>query len=186
MEKFRCFLAINIPEFDILPEYDALNAYKVKKRLVNPKLFHLTIHFFGEISYEEIDLINNELLDLKFEPITYSLEGGGRIPSKGKKSRVLFVDIVEGREQIIKLVGEVRGNIERLGFKIDKRKFLPHLTICRIRGGFEVDRMVAEWENIGKKRFLTAKFDRIHLVKSTLTSSDPIYEILNSYPSKIE
>jgi 2'-5' RNA ligase len=46
--------------------------------------------------------------------------------------------------------------------------------------------MVAEWENIGKKRFLTAKFDRIHLVKSTLTSSDPIYEILNSYPSKIE
>jgi len=99
-------------------------------RVSSSHVFHITLHFFGDISALEADRLAGRMDDLQSSSIQASLAEVGCFPEKGPP-RVLFVGIDEGCEEIKALYVRFHELIRSLGYRKDKREFVPHITIAR-------------------------------------------------------
>jgi 2'-5' RNA ligase len=108
-------------------------------RLVEPENLHFTLQFLGEISEHEADMISKALNEVKCSPFTVSFKGVGYFPSSQKIS-VIWVGVDEGREEFVNLAEQVNEKLRPFNFRPDK-KFVPHLTICRVKTGRNRDKL---------------------------------------------
>jgi len=103
-------------------------------RVVSSHAFHITLHFFGDIPVSEMDRLSGRMDALQSSPIQASLAKVGCFPEKGPP-RVLFVGLNAGCEEIKTLYKRFHELIRSLGYREDKREFVPHITIARRRRG---------------------------------------------------
>ena len=99
-------------------------------RVVGFQALHITLHFFGYIPALEVDRLCVRMDALQSSPIQVSLAEVGCFPEKGPP-RVLFVGLDEGCEEIKALYIKFHALIRSLGYREDKREFVPHITIAR-------------------------------------------------------
>jgi 2'-5' RNA ligase len=141
---------------------------------------HLTIAFLGNLSEPDAGRCM-EVLDvargLRAIPITMAPP---RILRARKTPRLICADVVEGRDRATELQRFVCGGlVERLP-QLDLRPKPPHVTLARFaksatrEAGRLVTDSLAGREGPGAVR--SGRLDALHLVKSTLTPSGPIYE----------
>lgn len=180
----RCFLAIKIPYIqDFKQRLENLSAdINVKLKIVDPDLYHFTLHFFGDISDQDIEKIKLSLDKLHFTPFQLDLKGTGVIPNNNfRKARVLYVNSQLGSNDLLTIQKDVEGRLRNAGFSVNKRSYLPHLTVARIRGGKDVEKIAQLWNN--QNDFNSHQFEirEIVLVHSTLTNSGPIYQDLFTF-----
>ena len=76
------------------------------------------------------------------------------------------------------MFGKVNDGLEKIGFKKERRRFHPHFTIARVRGGEKRDKLVEQLVELEAYEFGVVQVDRIALKKSILTRSGPIYSTL--------
>ncbi|MGC1927554.1 MAG: RNA 2',3'-cyclic phosphodiesterase [Candidatus Nitrosopolaris sp.] len=134
---------------------------------------HFTLIFLGDIHLERIDEIKNKISELQFEPINLTFTGIGGFPHPNY-ARVVWVGVDEnGNQKLVSLAEQVVLKLSEIGFRPDK-PFTPHLTVFRIKGRNLKIRTELLYK-YGKKNFGSDISDKVHLKRSDLTPSGPIY-----------
>jgi RNA 2',3'-cyclic 3'-phosphodiesterase len=92
---------------------------------------HFTLAFLGEQPGADEALAAGESLQesAAFELV---LSGVGAFPST-MRPRVLWIGATEGASELVAAADRLRGALEQRGFKLEERKFRPHLTLGRVR-----------------------------------------------------
>jgi len=146
---------------------------------------HLTLVFLGEVPVERVEAIGAALAPIgaEFGPFDLTLEGVGAFPSR-ERPRVVWLGATEGSEELGRLAGRVRRALEwGAGSATREEKFVPHLTLFRVRSG--ADRRRAEEVLAGTvpppspRRFRVREFV---LKESVLTSRGATHHTVATFP----
>jgi 2'-5' RNA ligase len=143
--------------------------------------FHFTLIFLGEKSDSDVDKIKDKMAQVQFEPFTLTYTGVGAFP-KPASARVVWVGVdQQGGQKLVALASDVAAKMAELGFSADK-PFSPHLTIFRARNRpARLDDIAAKYQD---RTFGSDLIDRVHLKKSDLTPSGPVYSNIYTVEAK--
>ena len=177
----RSFVAVDCIESGILPRFrevqGRLKATGARVKLVEPENIHLTLKFLGEIEDHQVDEISRFIEEISFDPFEFKVEGVGVFPNM-RRPATIWAGITEGVGELVDIFGLVNDGLVKFGFEKDRRRYSPHLTIARVRGGENKDRLVEELLQFENYQFGSTKVDKVKLKKSVLTRSGPIYSTL--------
>ena len=98
-------------------------------RWVDPKCYHITLLFIGEVPMGAIQGIKQKLVTLSL-PSAFHSELGSfeRFPQKKGPPRVLIVSLKSGGEECRDLYRRIAG---AFGESVRGRSFTPHITVAR-------------------------------------------------------
>ena len=142
---------------------------------------HLTLIFLSNISQRQAQRAAT-ILDRSsnhFQPFLASFNGLGCFKYR-RKLKIIFAEIDQGREQLIKLQADLLKNLAEDNFHLEQRRFYPHLTLARIKN---VDLSInQEIERSIKKIDLRVKFrlKTLNLTVSRLFKEGAKYGIIES------
>jgi 2'-5' RNA ligase len=186
-ETIRAFLSIDIDDADLLSKIiqiqEKLDITSAKMKLVERENIHFTWRFFGETQISRLESIHQELSQLKFEPIPIEVTGVGAFPNI-RKPRVIWVGVTHNVEQLRELKTNTDTLLNNLGYKIEKKKFIPHATIARVRFIKDRKSLAENLESLSEESVGNMTVTNIRMTKSTLTSSGAIYETIWEIPAK--
>lgn len=177
----RIFTAIELPE-DIK---DSLTSLKTKikgAKWVDRAQMHLTLSFIGEVSEHVLKEIKNELESLELNSFKIKLKGLGFWQSNGIP-KVIWVG-VDPNDNLNLLKEKIDQHLKNIGVLIDKKKYIPHITLARVRGGNLKDlAQMAE----GHSLFETREFsvNEFILFSSKLTSKGAIHSNESVFPLEV-
>ncbi len=181
----RIFLAIPLHEIFHQEIENLLRPFGRKipgVRWVEPRKFHLTLHFFGSVPVKEIELIHASAKKVAslFSPLKLDLGHIGGFPSLERPDNV-WLGVGERSGQLLSLQKAIQGEVRSLGFTIEARPFQPHATIGRVkRKSRDVGMLLA------KSRFELPTpektIDHLILYQSHCLPEGVRYEILGTYP----
>ncbi|MCM8800450.1 MAG: RNA 2',3'-cyclic phosphodiesterase [Candidatus Omnitrophica bacterium] len=181
----RIFIAIQLP--DKLKEYLSSIQERLKKtgadvKWVEPHNIHLTLKFLGEIEKKKLEDIIKiiERIAKNKKEFTIQLSSLGAFP-KIDFPRVIWIGINKGQDQTKQIVQELEEGLFQIGIPKEKRPFLSHITIGRVRSSLNRKELASEIGSLqtnleNNKLEFVAK--GITLFKSILTPQGPIYEAL--------
>ncbi len=177
----RCFVAIECNNPEVLKGIklvqEALASTGSNLKPVESENIHLTLKFLDEIPQHKVDEVADMVKDISFEPFNYKVEEVGVFPNL-RRPATIWAGISDGVSDVTMVFEDLDAKLSKLGFERERRKFHPHLTICRVRSGKNKDQLVEELLRLEDQEFGVISVDRVVLKKSFLTSSGPIYTIL--------
>ena len=173
MNKMRCFIAIDIVEDAKIFINDYIRQNLVSSfegvKWVKPQNLHITLVFLGDVSREAIKLIKHVMRKVcsNYHRFNIELSGLGYFPNS-KKPKIIWLGVKE-QPIIYKIKKELDVELENIGFYMDKKSFVPHLTIGRVKSKISSD--------IIKTLDFTAtsSVKEINLMESRLYSHGPVY-----------
>jgi len=151
-------------------------------RWTEPHKVHLTLHFFGSVPVNEIELIHlsSKKVALLFSPFQLSLDRIGGFPSF-EKPDIVWLGVEERAGRLLSLQKAIQGEVRTLGFKTESRPFLPHATIGRVK--WKIKDLQPLLAKVGSALPTPEKTaDRFVLYQSHCLPEGVRYEILKTYP----
>ncbi len=166
----RAFLAVPLSAAsrDLMTEIQArLAAGSKALRPVHPATLHLTLHFFGRLTEENLEKLKVSMLSVSVQakPFEVDIQGLGVFPDL-RRPRVLWLGLTPV-EPLRSLHQCWRDALGRAGLPLAGKPYTPHLTIGRFRQrpeGLEV-----LLEAYAKRRFGRLTVDRLVLYESRLS-----------------
>ena len=147
--------------------------------------FHITLKFLGDTPEDKvgilIETLERTLSD--FEPFRMKFYGTGVFPSM-KRPKVIWVGLGDAHREISSMAQSVEDALESLGFEKESRPFKSHLTVGRVRSARGTADLIKQMERLKDYDGGNMKLEEIHLMKSELTGSGPIYTVLHTFPLK--
>lgn len=131
----RLFVGLELPE-DVATLLSGLRWGLPGARWVDPSDYHLNLRFIGDISRRDAREIEDELSEIDRRPVPVSVAGLGVFG--GDKPHTIYAGIAPNRE-LIELQAESERCLRRLGLKPEGRKFIPHVTLARLRSASVLD-----------------------------------------------
>ncbi|MEO3387252.1 RNA 2',3'-cyclic phosphodiesterase [Mesorhizobium sp. CAU 1741] len=125
----RLFTALEIPR-DAALSLSLLRGGLPGARWIDVENYHLTLRFFGDVEGHVADEIANALDRIRRPSFSLTLSGVGAFGSK--KPHSLYAAVTASPD-LMALQGEIERICQRLGLPADPRKFVPHVTIARLR-----------------------------------------------------
>ncbi len=177
--NLRCFISVDVSIKDTIKKLqdriivdEGWNMRDVKP--VEEQNLHFSIIFLGETTLEAVDILKSSLSGLVFQPFTVTYKGLGVFPSTANARVIWMGTDVEGGIKLAHLAQRVLASIKDSGFTPDK-PFIPHVTLFRIK-----NRKIKAVNTLkyNDQSFGSDYIDKIHLKKSELTRSGPIYSDL--------
>jgi len=173
----RAFLGISIPENlkqEITQIQDNFSNFDIK--FVEPENLHFNLRFFEEIEDERIEELRKSLGEIckQFEPFEINITGLGAFPSKNY-IRVIWIGVKEGYQTFVALVEAIDNALNNLGF-MREEKFIPHLTLGRVRSGRNRNELLLTIRKLEDIEIGKMKVDEIKLFQSNLTPNGPVYK----------
>jgi 2'-5' RNA ligase len=143
--------------------------------------FHITLKFLGDIDAERGPLIAAELEKSIGSSLAFDLTflNLGAFPNV-ERPRVIWIG-TQDIQQVPLLQQKVERVCESLGFAKEDRQFHAHVTLGRVRGLRNLDRLTAKLKSITFKP-LIARCSEIHIMRSELKPTGSVYTLLNSIP----
>lgn len=145
-------------------------------RWTAPEAMHVTLKFLGEVE----EALVGEVTSVLEEPLgdvpafAVLFQGLGRFPPRGAP-RVLWAGISEGAAELISLSRIVESAMEAVGFEREKRVFLPHVTLARVKRDAR-PRGVGELVREGKATtFGSQEIRYVSLIRSVLGPDGAVY-----------
>jgi 2'-5' RNA ligase len=175
----RSFLAIELPEAirkRIEEIQRDLRSSNSDVRWVIPEKIHLTLKFFGNIEESRVDTITKSIEPLVGGTPHFSLEvrGMGAFPNI-KNPRVIWMGLIDEKQVLIPLQGQLESTLETIGFQVEDRPFRPHLTLGRMNSGRGKDELIGRIQKYKEEKFGDIEVKRLVLFKSDLRPAGPIY-----------
>lgn len=141
----RTFIAVELSKgtiSELKRVISELNISGANIKWIKPDTLHLTLKFLGDIPEEMVPVISRKLKQLAEEtdPFDLSIKGIGVFP-EWRNARVIWVGIEKGAEELSALASRVEEAMASAGFPRDKRKFLPHITVGRMRSAKNMDKL---------------------------------------------
>jgi 2'-5' RNA ligase len=135
----RLFTALEIPR-DASLSLSLLRGGLPGARWIDPENYHLTLRFFGDVEGHIADEIANALDRVRRPSFGLTLSG---VSAFGSKKPHSVYAAATASPDLSALQGEIERICQRLGLPADPRKFVPHVTIARLRNAAPGD--VAAW-----------------------------------------
>ncbi len=179
----RCFIGLPLPE-EYQKKLEELiihsqNILSSKISWTKKGNWHLTLCFLGELTYDSLQILKEELKDIKHNSFTLKAGFCGFFPSI-KKPRVLWLGLEVGGKETKDLAYKIFKILEKNNIHFDKKDFIPHLTIGRIKKLYN-----DKWEKwskyINSLKWQSIKISSFVLWQSTLTPKGPIYTPIEEY-----
>ena len=180
----RTFVSVSVPK-------EIVNIQSMLKSTVEPKgvkvrwvtngKMHLTLKFLGNTTEGSIDNLNDALFNAvkSTKVINLSISGTGAFPVKGRPN-VLWLGIKGDIDELKQLTVNINNSLEPLGFITEKRDFLPHVTIARIKSNQKKIPNISNYLNTTFTE-LPMKIVKISLMQSESFSKGTFYTILGTH-----
>lgn len=110
-------------------------------------------------------------------PFLIEFRGTGAFPGL-KHMRVVWVG-VRNAEKLVSIAEYLNDELAELGFKKEKRRFSPHLTLARVKGGKNKERLAEVVKGFENEDFGGLEVGGIRLKKSVLGPKGPTYSTLH-------
>ncbi len=177
-EQLRVFIAVDINNEDVLNKLekarDLLLESKADLKPVSRENMHITIRFIGTIPFEKVNEICTLLEKIRFKPFKIMIKGIGVFPNISRP-RVIWAGVSEGVEELSRIHDEIEKLLRKAGIPPAREKFIPHITLARVKSGRNRQSLVKIITSIADMDFGETVVDRIVLKKSILTPYGPIY-----------
>jgi 2'-5' RNA ligase len=156
--------------------YRGLDKYANILKTVSPLNLHITMKFLGDVDEDKcLKMINAFNILEGFERIDYTLKGLGCFPSLSAPS-VIWAGIECDMKKISDVFSKAEEFCSSFGFEKETRRFVPHLTIARVRRGKDVPAGIKEFIKSNKEKvYGESVFNRLVLFESRLDKSGPEY-----------
>ena len=133
-------------------------------KMVKGELLHITLFFFGDMRDSEAADLSKVLDDIRSERISATLGALSAFPPRGNP-RVIYLELEQGGDAVRGLYGLFLSLVSSLGYREERRLFVPHITMARNKGGslvtlpeenplkgvgFEIDRLILYESKLGQ------------------------------------
>ncbi|MBN2475171.1 MAG: RNA 2',3'-cyclic phosphodiesterase [Pirellulales bacterium] len=159
---------------------ERLRATAADVKWVDPHNLHLTLKFLGEVPSKEIARVCEAAKRgaAEVEPFELVVCGVGAFPN-ARRPRTVWVGAGSGEAAMIALHKQIETPLAKLGYRKEHRRFHPHLTIGRVRGGglgvAELGQRIEQNADFEAGRIQVAQ---VIVFSSQLDRSGPTYEAL--------
>ena len=173
----RLFVALPVPD-TVAQELMLLHGGVPGARWQSREQLHLTLRFIGEVDGRDARALDDALAAIDAPAFELQLHGVGQF---GNKQPHTLWAAARRHEMLDHLQRKVDNAIRRVGQPQDGHKFMPHITLARLRHA-ELEK-VREWLT-AHALFTSDQFsvDAFCLYSSKLTSDGSIYRIEQHYP----
>lgn len=171
----RCFVALSLPD-PIIDSLVQTQSHLRDGRPVPPENLHLTLAFLGALDDASIEAVHEVLSALPLTALTLRLDGIeilGREWSPGIAARIM------PSAPLMALQTKVAQACRGAGAELPRRRFHPHVTLCR---GVRAQGVLCGAEGaaaLEKQAFAPLAMG---LYASTLRAEGAVYETLALYP----
>ena len=126
----RLFTGLELPE-TVAEQIALARGGVVGARWLEPEDYHITLRFVGDVDARAAQEIAEALDGIRRPPARVAFEGlswfGGDKPRS-------IVARVKAAPSLVDLQAEQERRLRRIGLAPETRKFLPHVTLARLRG----------------------------------------------------
>lgn len=126
---------------------------------------HITLHFVGETTDRLAKHIANSLTSIHFPGFQIRMDSLGCFPSE-RRPRVLFINAREFKMDLYQKV------MELTGFQKPREEFVPHITLARIHGTVDIQRLMNKYAEFS---FGNPRIQKLCYYRSELKPSGPVY-----------
>jgi len=173
----RLFVGVGLKEEVCSYFYDLTLRLSDSNKDIRPipkQNIHITLKFLGNIKKSEIDKIYKSIEASLESKNSFKFHIAGLLDGFPKLSsaRILYGVIGEGNEKLGELQHIVDSSLADIGFESDERKFIPHITIARMKNPVNFTSLTA---CIKLKEFKDNTCDKVILFESILSRKGSIY-----------
>ena len=142
---------------------------------------HWTLKFLGNVEETEIHNVCRAVSVATENIGSFELDciGAGAFPET-QRPRTVWAGAGQGSEQAITLQAAIESAVEQLGYRREHRRFHPHLTLGRVRGGGpatqQLGELIAQHEEFAVGKVIV---DEVAVYSSQLSKSGPRYTRLS-------
>ena len=183
--KVRCFIAVELSDgakAEIQRLIEAVSETEIRGvRAVRPGGVHVTLRFLGDI---ERDAVPKAIAAIRAaasrsRPFDLALADVGGFPN-ARSARVLWAGVSGDTDSLGELRASVEDELSAKGFRRDRRRFNPHITLARLRdrvSGPDRRRVVEAVSAVGHTK-VTFTVEAVTLFQSTLHPEGSIHTLL--------
>ena len=145
---------------------------------------HLTLSFLGEVAPDSLDRISSALdrAARSSSPFDLVLEGVGAFPTRDRP-RVVWVGATTGGRETVALAAQVSAALADEGFHTEDDRFVPHVTLFRVRSPELLRRAIALLAGTEPPPPPRAvRVSTIVLKESTLTARGAVHRTRATFP----
>ena len=128
----RLFVAIPIPD-DVRQRLLAISTGVRGAKWVRAEGMHITLFFAGDMAPDQANDLDAELETVTMPPFELSVRGLGYF-ERGSRIKSVWAGI-ESSDALVYLHDRVESAAVKAGFERENRKFTPHITLARLKGG---------------------------------------------------
>jgi len=180
----RAFVALEVPGavLDSLVRFQSeVGATGADLKLVERQNLHFTVIFLGEISDAKAAEAKSRLGKLELKRLQVEVRGAGAFPTP-TRPRVVWAGVAREQEPPVgQLAAQVIGSLEGIGER-DDRPFQAHITLARVRSGFNSRQLGDLLLKNADREFGLAALTELKLKSSALTPGGPVYSDIGVYP----
>ncbi|MCX7760676.1 MAG: RNA 2',3'-cyclic phosphodiesterase [Hydrogenothermaceae bacterium] len=146
----------------------------ISGRWVKKSNLHLTFKFIGDVPVERIHALKEVLsgiIDVDIDTEIY-LKGLGVFPNINQP-KILYLKVKPTKE-LLDIQKEVEDRLYILGFKKEIKRFIPHITINRIKEA-KISQLMEKLQKYEEKSFGSQKRVRINIIESILNREGAEY-----------
>lgn len=175
---WRLFIALPVPT-EMQNRLAALRTGLPGVRWVDNDRLHVTLRFIGEVERRVAEDIDATLSDIDAPEFEVVVRGLGQF-EKGHRAHTLYAT-VQRDPALTHLYSKIESAVVRAGLPPAGRKFKPHITLAKMRGGADLRLagMLETWADFDAGSFDAETFV---LFRSHLGAERPVYEPLAEYP----
>lgn len=183
MEKLRLFIALPLTsglrrKLEVIT--DKLSQKISGVRWSRAENIHLTLEFLGDVKTRKVGEIKRLLREVAARHTPFKLEVGELGVFPGFRSpRVIWVGVRPEGEGLKLLVRDLEQSLTHLGFKRERRKYSPHLTLGRAKANHSLPGLREIFPSLRAESLGRLHVDVILLIKSILTREGSVYEIIS-------
>jgi len=182
--SLRLFVALELPpdaKDGILTVIEDLRARGIRASWSREGTLHLTLAFLGDTDEDDVDAVAGALATAAagVPPFRWTVRGLGAFPSP-RRPRVVWAG-VEAPEALFDLKQRIDTELRPLGFKPDRRRFRPHITLGRIRREGDAPALGRHIASLDVPE-CTVPSNEVILMKSTLRKGGALHEALERFP----
>ena len=126
----RLFTGLEIPP-DVAEELSFYQGGLFGARWIDEDFYHITLRFIGDVDIGTANLVYDELCRVSRDSFSVTLEG--LTPFGGDRPRSLVAS-VRPSQPLTALQADHERAVRRAGVPPETRKFMPHVTLARLRG----------------------------------------------------
>jgi 2'-5' RNA ligase len=183
--KTRTFIAVEASDsvrFGALAVASQLRRVAEGVKWVERENLHWTLHFLGDIGDAEIAEVCSRVGKVAAATPAFSLEvvGVGAFPDLDRP-KTLWIGAGRGTEEMRGLQSAIEESLAGMGFRGERRRYVPHLTIGRLsdRGNAVLPTLAAHLANLAEHPIGEMIADEVTVYASRLARAGAEYTVLS-------